>query len=55
MNDATCKNKLNLGRVRMEWLLIQDLKPILQSFKWPLNRHSKARVTEIKQFMWSLG
>jgi hypothetical protein len=31
----------------------KDLKPILQSFKCPLNRNSKARVSEIKQFLWS--
>ena len=37
----------------MEWLLIQDVKPILQSSKCPLNSYSKAGVSEIKQLLCS--
>ena len=37
----------------MEWLLIQDLKPILQTSKCPLNSYSKAGVSEIKQLLCS--
>ena len=37
----------------MEWLLIQDLKPILQSSKCPLNSYSKAGVSEIKKLLCS--
>ena len=53
MQNATSKNKLNLSGVWVEWLLIQDLKPILQSSKCPFNSYSKAGVSEIKQLLCS--
>ena len=37
---------------RVEWLLIKDIKYVLQSSKYPLNR--KVRVSDIEQFCDSL-
>ena len=51
MKNATYKNKLNLGGERVEWLPIKDLKSILQSSNNLLNRNSKARVSQIEQFL----
>ena len=55
MQNATCENKLNLGAVRMEWLLIKDLESVLQSSEDPLYRHSEARVSQVENLLRGPG
>ena len=48
MEDAAGKNKFNLGFEGMEWLVIQDLKSVLQSTKCSLYCYPKGRVSEVE-------